>query len=75
MFLRAAAVFGHQTPASRKMMEKIASSTMTQKIDSTTDLVVELADALGAAAAPAGPRSSRSMAMTAPNTGALIMPV
>ena len=32
--------FGHQTPASRKMTEKIASSTITQKIDSTTAFVV-----------------------------------
>ncbi len=31
---------GHHTPASRKMTEKIASRTMTQKMDSTTDLVV-----------------------------------
>ena len=44
------ACLGHQTPASRKMMEKIASSTITQKIDSTTDLVVSWPDALGAAA-------------------------
>ena len=40
----------HQTFASRKMIENTASSTMTQKIDSTTDLVVSWPDALGAAA-------------------------
>ncbi len=33
-------VFRHQTFASRKMTENIASSTMTQKIDSTTERVV-----------------------------------
>jgi len=32
--------FGHQTFASRKMIENMASSTMTQKIDSTTERVV-----------------------------------
>ena len=33
-------VFRHQTFASRKITENMASSTMTQKIDSTTERVV-----------------------------------
>ena len=40
MLLRRGGGIGHHTFASRKMIEKIASSTITQKIDSTTDLVV-----------------------------------
>ncbi len=40
MLLRRGGGIGHHTFASRKMIEKIASSTITQKINSTTDLVV-----------------------------------
>ena len=65
---------GHQTSANRKMIEKIASSTITQKIDSTTDLVVSW-PTLSALPRTCRPSKQPMVAMTAPNTGALIMPV
>ena len=73
MFLRRGGGIGHHTSASRKMIEKIASSTITQKIDSTTDLVVSW-PTLSALPLTCRPSKQPMMAMTAPNTGALIMP-
>ena len=73
MLLRRGGSVGHHTPASRKMMEKMASSTMTQKIDSTTDLVVSW-PTLSALPLTCKPSKQPMMAITAPNTGALIMP-
>ena len=67
-------VFRHQTFASRKMIEKIASSTMTQKIDSTTERVVSW-PTLSALPWTCSPSKQPIVAITAPNTGALIMPV
>jgi len=67
-------VFGHQTFASRKMIENMASSTMTQKIDSTTERVVSW-PTLSALPRTWRPSKQPIVAITAPNTGALIMPV
>ncbi len=66
--------FGHHTPASRKMIENMASSTMTQKIASTTDLVVSW-PTLSALPFTCRPSKQPIVAITMPNTGALIMPV
>ena len=62
------------TFASRKMMENTASSTMTQKIDSTTERVVSW-PTLSALPWTCSPSKQPMVAMTKPNTGALIMPV
>ena len=67
-------VCGHHTFASRKMMENTASSTMTQKIDSTTALVVSW-PTLSALPRTCRPSKQPMVAMTMPNTGAFIMPV
>jgi len=64
----------HYTFASRKMMEKIASSTITQKIDSTTERVVSC-PTLSALPRTCSPSKQPIAAITRPNTGALIMPV
>ena len=64
----------HHTFASRKMIENIASSTMTQKIDSTTERVVSW-PTLSALPWTCRPSKQPIVAITAPNTGALIMPV
>ena len=73
MLLRRGGGIGHHTFASRKMIENIASSTITQKIDSTTDLVVSW-PTLSALPRTCRPSKQPMMAITAPNTGALIMP-
>src|SRR5216684_8016739 len=67
-------VFRHQTFASRKMTENIASSTMTLKIDSTTERVVSW-PTLSALPWTCRPSKQPIVAITAPNTGALMMPV
>ena len=66
--------FDHYTPASRKMIENMASSTMTQKMDSTTDLVVSC-PTLSALPLTWSPSKQPIVAITMPKTGALIMPV
>ena len=68
------AAFFHHTLASRKMMEKIASSTITQKIASTTDRVVSC-PTLSALPRTCSPSKQPIAAIIRPNTGALIMPV
>ena len=68
------AAFGHYTSASRKMIENTASSTMTQKIDSTTDFVVSW-PTLSALPRTWRPSKQPMVAITRPKTGALIMPV
>ena len=62
------------TLASRKMMENTASSTITQKIDSTTERVVSW-PTLSALPLTCSPSKQPIAAMMKPNTGALIMPV
>jgi len=55
-------------------MENTASSTMTQKIDSTTERVVSW-PTLSALPRTCSPSKQPIAAMMKPNTGALIMPV
>ena len=73
-FLRRLARLDRHTLASRKMMENTASSTITQKIDSTTERVVSW-PTLSALPLTCSPSKQPIAAMMKPNTGDLIMPV